>query len=188
METLIQFILTEFVNTGFILANPLLAIPALVGLGTSIYGGIKEGQTRKRMEQERAAWKQDNANWFNQEYHQDYTQRLDAQNTIRQMREEMDRQGKISEGRQVITGGTNDQALADLENRTKATSNVIASIGANAQNRKDRVMDQYRNRLQQIDALNYQTMGQEAESYGNLMANGLNTMGKMDWASIIGGK
>ena len=182
----------EYIFSGdYMMAFPLAAIGAGInlatGLGSAIYGGIMEGKERKKMEAERAAWKADNEAWYNQEYYKDYTQRLDVQNTIRKMREEMDRQGKISEGRQAVMGGTNEQQLAEMDARTKATSNVIADLGANAQQRKDRVMDQYRDRLHQIDTLNYQTMGERAQGYGNLLSNGLKSIGSTDWASIIGG-
>lgn len=192
MFTLIfQYITELFVsNSDTMMANPLLigaAIQGAIGLGTSIYGGIKEGQERKRMEAERAAWNQDNKNWYNQEYYKDFTDRLDTQNTMRLMREEADRQAKLAEGRQIVTGGTNDQALAELENRTKATSNMIANLGATDAQRKDKLTDAFRNRQHQINALNYQTMGDRAEGFGTLASNGIKSIGNIDWASIVKG-
>lgn len=162
-------------------------LPAILSAGQAIYGGISEGRKRRQMGNEMNKWNAENEALYNKEYHSDYTQRADVQNIIRQMREESDRNRKIDEGKQVITGGTPQQALASQDRRNKAMSNLFSNLAGQGARHKDNVQGRYLNRKYGLQGMKYDDMSQDAASSGNMMNNGIQGLLGSDWAGILGG-
>ena len=145
------------------------------GLATSLYGGYKAGQERKKMEEQVKGWEGENKAFYNSQALGDYTQRADAQNSIRQMREQLDRQTKRSANTAAITGGTVEQTAVAKDSANKALSDATSNISAVGQQFKDRVTDQYLGRKQQLQGIQYQNTAGKAGGYEGLMQTGLNT-------------
>ena len=65
-------------------------IPTIAGtaisLGSGIYGGIKAHKQRKEYDKRITQLQSDNDAWFKSNYYQDYTQRADSQNLLRNLR------------------------------------------------------------------------------------------------------
>ena len=100
------------------------AIGGIIGLGAGIYGAIKGGQERKRMEQYLNQQDAENKAWYNENAYSDYTQRTDTQNLIRSLRQNLDRQNKIASDTATVTGATPEQVAAQKER----SNNVIADV------------------------------------------------------------
>jgi hypothetical protein len=146
-----------------------------VGLATSLYGGWKAGKEQKKMDRQIRGWEADNKAFYNSRALGDYTQRADAQNALRQMREQLDRQSKRATNTQAITGGTIEQTAVSKDSANKALADATSNIAAVGQQFKDRVTDQYMGRKQQLQGMQYQNTAGKANSYENLMQSGLNT-------------
>lgn len=167
-------------------ANPLLmAIPAIAGLAQSVIGSVSEGKKRREMAREREDWNRENEAWYKKAYNEDYTRRADVQNTIKQMREEMDRQRKINDGRRVVTGGTHEQNLATQQVRNKAMGNLMGNLAGQGTRYKQGLENAYQSRRYGIQSLNYDTMKEQATSSNNLLYGGLKGLAETDWQGIV---
>lgn len=183
IDNLLRNDVTILAQAGLTVAS--IAIPALMNLTQSIVGANKEAKERKRMEKQRAAWNAENEAWYNSDYYGDFTQRLDVQNALKKMRDEMDRQTKLESSRQAVTGATDEVKLAGMDSRNKALSGVIGNIAASGEQYKEAAKNRYRNRKYNIDMLDYNTLIQNAQSGNNAFYNGLTGLGSIDWTSIF---
>lgn len=145
------------------------------GLVTSLFGGIKAGQERKKMDRAIGGMEAENKAFYNSQALGDYTQRADAQNVIRQMREQLDRQTKRAANTAAITGGTVEQTAVAKDSANKALADATANIGAIGQQFKDRVTDRYLQRKNNLSMMRLNQMQNQATGWENLMQTGLNT-------------
>lgn len=155
--------------------DPITLGLAGVGLGTSLFGQWKAGKERKKMNNQIGQWEGENKAFYNSRALGDYTQRSDAQNAIRQMREQLDRQTKRATNTQAITGGTVEQTAVAKDSANKALADATSNIAAVGQQFKDKVTDQYLNRKNQLGMMKYDTMKGNAQSGEALAQTGLNT-------------
>lgn len=162
-------------------------IPAALNLVSSGVGAINEGKKRRQMNQRLNEMKDENQAFFNQDYYGDYTQRADAQNVIRQMRDALKEQSKRDEGSAVVTGATIESQAANKEARNKAMSNLFGNLGAMGEQFKERAKNRYLARKSALEGMEYDNILQDAQSSGNLLQNGLQGLASTDWASILGG-
>ena len=171
--------------------DPITLGLAGVGVASSLFGGYKAGKERKKMSNQIKSWESENKAFYNSRALGDYTQRADAQNAIRQMREQLDRQTKRATATAAITGGTVEQTAAAKDSANKALADATSNIAAVGQQFKDRITDQYLGRKQQLQGMQYQNTAGKAASYENLMQSGLNTaagaLGTIDGITSTGG-
>ncbi len=146
-----------------------------VALGSAIFGGVKAGQQRRKMERYLNEQEADNRVWYNANALSDYTQRADTQNLMKQLRDNMKRQNKAAAGSAVVTGATVEQQAAQKENSNKVISDTFSNIGALGQRWKDNITNQYLARKQNIANQRMGMTGQSAASYEGLMGSGINT-------------
>lgn len=162
-------------------------LPIIANLAQTGYGAIQEGQQRKLMAGERKKWGAENEALFNEDYYSDYTQRAEAQNVIRQMRNQQKKADKVDQNVAAVTGATPEAINAGKERRNKAMTDVYANIAANAMQYKDRAKGRYLSRKAQLQGMEYDTMNQTAISANNVMSNGLKGLATTDWAGIVSG-
>jgi len=162
------------------------AVQAAAGLASGIMGGIKGAKARREMNNLLNEQEDKNQAWYNANAYSDYTQRADAQNLMRNLREGLDRQNKRAAGMAVITGGTVEQQAMQKEQTNNIISDTYANLGAAGQQFKDRITDRY---LSRGDALTGKRLGMfeaEAASGDALMASGINQIGSAG-SSMMGG-
>ena len=166
---------------------PLLALPAVASLASTVYGGIQARKARGEMKKTRQKWNAENESMYNQDYYSDFTQRADSQNLIKGMRDEQRDQNKIDQNTAVVTGATPEVQNAAKERRNKAMTSVFGTIGAQGQAWKDRAKDRYVSRKMNLQNMEYDDQNQNAVSANQMIANGITGMGQTDWAGIMGG-
>lgn len=155
--------------------DPITIGLGVAGLASSLYGGYKAGQERKKMKSELGAMEAENKALYNTQALGDYTQRADSQNVLRQMRNQLDRQTKRAANTQAITGGTVEQVAVQKDSANKALADATAHIGAIGAQFKDRVTDRYINRKNQLSMMKMNLASQDAQGWEGLMQTGLNT-------------
>ena len=185
--TIIQFIVEMLTRQSDAVAAWVQFIPAALSLVTAGVGAVQEGRKRREMAAKMKGWGADNEAWYNKNYNQDYTQRADSQNVLRQMREEMDRQNKITANTAAITGATNDAVLARKNQNNKTMAGVFSNMAAQGARYKDNVDRQYRYRKQNLEGMEYDELAQSAQSSNQLFQNGISGLAGTDWAGIVGG-
>jgi len=148
-----------------------------VGLLGSLFGGNKAAQERKKMERYLTQQEGENTAWYNANALSDYTQRADTQNLMKQLRDNLSQQNKIASNMAIVTGATPEQQAVQKELSNKVISDTYSNIGAMGQQWKDRVTNQYMARKNMFSGQRMGMMEGAANSYENLMNNGLNMMG-----------
>lgn len=127
-------------------------ISGAMGLGSSIFGGIKAAramrQARNRINQQR----DQNQAWFDREYNQDATRRADAQRVLSITEQAIRDRNKAAAGQQAVLGGTDESLAAARQAGSQAVANAAAGIAAQGASRKDRIAAQYQARDQQLQS------------------------------------
>jgi hypothetical protein len=152
-------------------------IGAGVGLLGGIYGGIKAGQERKKMERYLTGQEQQNEAWYNANALSDYTQRGDTLALMRNLRENLKKQNRSATNTAVVTGATPEQQAIQKELSNEVISDTYSNIGAMGQRWKDSILDRYMQRKDNFSNQRVGMMNQSANSYENLMNNGFNMTG-----------
>jgi hypothetical protein len=152
-------------------------ISGTLGLAGGIYGAVKAGQERRKMEQFLSGQEAQNTAEYNKDFYGDYTQRADTQALIQSMRDQMLQRTKQAESTAAITGATPEAIAAERASQNKAMTDTYSRISAMGQAYKDYVSDQYRARRDQLSGLRYNEMEKSAQSYENLMSTGLGALG-----------
>jgi hypothetical protein len=152
-------------------------ISSIWGGITAIGAGHNAGMKRKEIEDTLGSMRGENQAWYDANALSDYTQRADAQNLMRQLREGLKKRTKAAQQSAVVTGATVEQQAVEKEATNKAISDTFANIGSMGQQWKDNITNRYLARKQQLDGLHMGLMDKEATSWENLMQTGLNTMG-----------
>lgn len=152
-------------------------IQSAVGLGQSVYSGIKAGQDRKAGEAMQAKQEADNESWFNKEYYTDYTKRADSQNLLKRLKETTDTNNKQNEMTAAITGATNESIQAGRNANNKVVSDTFGNLAAMGARYKDNVMQTYMGRKDNLSRQAYNSLMQKAQSNETGMYNGINQVG-----------
>lgn len=153
------------------------AIGTAVGLGSSIYGGIKAGQERKRMAKYLSGEKSDNEAWYNKNYYSDYTQRADTQNLMKNLRDNLKKNNEVASQTATITGATPEAQAVQKEQSNKVITDTTSNVAAMGAQHKERIQNQYMGRKAQLGSQEYGEMEGAAQGYENLMGNGIKAMG-----------
>lgn len=131
-------------------------IGAAGGLASSIWGGVQASKAAKKANDELAAQRQKNEDWYRRRYNEDYTQSAEAQAAMTKARELAQEQMKAARGVAAVIGGTEAGVAAQQQAANKMLSDTMSGIAQNATARKDAVESQY---LQTENALSQQQQG-----------------------------
>ncbi|MDR0713712.1 MAG: hypothetical protein LBF89_05580 [Bacteroidales bacterium] len=159
-----------------------------VGILTGLYGAYKAKKEKKKIEDLLNQQKADNQAWYNANALGDYTQRADAQNLLRNLRENLDRQNKITANTAVVTGATPEQQAVQKEQANKVIADTYANLGAMGQQYKDKVTDQYLNRKYAIENGQMGMMNDSLNNYSTLFNNSMTQLADSFKTSGGGGK
>lgn len=131
-------------------------IGAAGGLASSIWGGVQASKAAKKANDELAAQRQKNEDWYRRRYNEDYTQSAEAQAAMTKARELAQEQMKAARGTAAVMGGTEAGVAAQQQAANKMLADTMSGIAQNATARKDAVESQY---LQTENALSQQQQG-----------------------------
>ena len=151
-------------------------VSGAVGLGGALFGGRKAAKKRREMNRLLNQQEAENTAWYNANALSDYTQRADAQNLMKQLRDNLGRQNKRAENMAVVTGATPEQQAVQKEQSNKVISDTFSNLVAMGQQWKDQITNRYLARKENIANQRIGMMGQSAQSYENLMGSGLNML------------
>lgn len=124
---------------------------AAVGIGSSIFGGIKSARAARKAKRRLEQSKRDNEAWYNRRYNEDATQRADAQRILRKTQDIIRERNRQAAATQAVTGGSEESVAATREANANALADTASAINANADARKDNIEQQYRARANELD-------------------------------------
>jgi hypothetical protein len=153
------------------------AIGGVIGLGGALLGSSKASKEQKRIEALLNQQQTDNQAWYNANALGDYTQRADAQNMLRNLRENLARQNKAAANTAVVTGATPEQQAVQQEQSNKVIADTYANIGAMGQQYKDRITEQYLARKSALESSQLGMMNDSLSNYSTLFNNSIGQIG-----------
>ena len=173
------------------------AIGGLTGLGGALFGANRANRAsreRKRINALIDRQKAENQAWYNANALGDYTQRADAQNLLRNLRENLSRQTKEAANTAVVTGATPEQQAVQKEQANRVIADTYANLGAMGQQYKDRITERYLERKYAIENVQAGMMkddlNNDLKNYSTLFNNSLGLLGNsaVAFADSLGGK
>lgn len=151
-------------------------IAAGIGGLVSLFGGISAANRRRKQQNYLTQQERANQTWYDANALSDYTQRADAQNLMKQLREGLRKENRRAAGSAVVTGATPEVQALQKEASGKVVSDTMANIGAMGQRWKDGITNQYLARKDNLAAQRMQLMGGQAQAAEGLASTGLNFM------------
>lgn len=146
-----------------------------MGLAAGLFGGIKAAKMRKKQNKLLDNYEADVTGTFNKEYNADYMQRSDNQSALRQQQEAIKDQNRTAQNTAVITGATPETLALQKQNNMRSLADTVSQIARNASAYKTNILNNYQNQKAGIMDKRNAALGQQAQNYSNLMANGVNT-------------
>ena len=152
------------------------AMNTVVGLANNIRGGQQMKKERKRMDNYFNQLDTDNEMWYNANAQSDYTQRADAQNLLRNLRENLQTQNQAANNMAVVTGMSMEQQAVQKAQANKAIADTYANIGVMGQQWKDNITNQYLQRKDNVANQRIDMMNNTVKTYENMMNQGAEQM------------
>lgn len=160
-------------------------ISGAAGLIGGVIGGIGAGKARKKAQAALNAEKKANENVFNRDYYSDAMTRSDNASLMRNLRTLLDDQTKKTNASAAVTGATPELQAAQKAAANQTLANAAGNISALNSRYKDNVMNRYMNQRNNLSAQQQGIHQQAAQSWSNMMSNGLNLATQS--AGAIGG-
>jgi hypothetical protein len=117
-----------------------------------IAGGIAKRKAARQQTALLDRQMKDNENWYQRRYNEDSTQRADAQNSLRIMREAMNSHTKQATASAAVTGATDESLALQKASANVAIGNTVANIAAAGDARKDAIEQQYMDNRSRLNA------------------------------------
>lgn len=173
---------------GFVMAEPISIISAVIGAGTAIAGGITGGisaDKAKRAQRDRERTQQES---LMADINQDWLNRSENRQFLKQLKEQYQEQTKANNRMNIVTGATEEQKLAQEEGKNKQFANVFGKMAQGASNFIDNRKAQYQAQQDTNSTLWQKIYANESEMGANLLDNGANfaansleVLGNLDW-------
>lgn len=121
-----------------------------LGIGASIFGGVKASQAMKGVKSNLEQQRSDNQNWYDRRYNEDATQRADAQRILTQTAEAIKQRNKAAAGTAAVMGGNAESVAAEKAANAQAMADAASKIAVAGEARKDNIEQQYQQRDQAL--------------------------------------
>ena len=122
------------------------AIGGALKVGGAIFGGISQARAAKKIKQNIENQQKENQDWYDRRYNEDMTQRADAVALINRTEENIRNRNKNAAATAAVMGGTNEALAAQRAANNAALTDTMSQIAVTADQRKDAIENQYRNR------------------------------------------
>lgn len=136
-------------------------------IGGSIFGGISQARSAKKVRESIEGQQQENQDWYDRKYNEDMTQRADAVRLLNLTEESIRNRNKNAAATAAVMGGTNEALAAQRAANNSAMTDTISQIAVAADARKDAIENQYRSRNAD---LNEKLNANEAQKAANVAA------------------
>lgn len=185
METLIELLIG---NSGYMTAALMTimgAISAAIGAASAIAGGIKAGQSAADAKLKLGESEAKQAGKYLTDYNQDFTNRSDYLNYMRQLSNKMKQQQENNNRMNIVQGATPEVLTAQNQTLANAYANATSEFAKKASDKRDAIKDKYYNTQKEYDKMWMGIDQQEMKNWSNLATNGLGMIG--NGFSAIGG-
>lgn len=167
--------------------------PVIIAAGISalsqLAGNYMSSKANEDAQAEREAYlarrKDEEQSWYDRNYLADPTQRADAQRAINMVSEELKKRSRSTAGRAAMGGATEEAVAQERANDSQAMADVIGTIAAEGEKRKEAVDAQHHANMQNLDDMQFNLQQQEAARKAQNMQAAMASAGSLA-ASIAG--
>ena len=149
----------------------------LLGIGSSIFGGIAGARAAKKQQKAIEEQQRKNEEWYNRRYNEDATQRADAIRMLNQTRDFIKKRNKQAEGVAAVMGTPASAVAVEKANNNAIMGDVTSQIIANNEARKDMIEqsymdrdDKYQEQLNQINQNKVNSISQAVAGAANVFS------------------
>ncbi len=154
-------------------------IGAAASIGSALYSGIKSAQATKKAKRNIEKQKAENAAWYNRRYHEDGTQRADAQRILRKTQDVIKNRNKQAAATQAVVGGTEESVAATKEANANSLAETASAINAQADARKDNIEQSFRQTETNLNNQLNNIETERAKNIANAGAQAVSAMGQL---------
>ncbi len=147
---LADFFRAQLMPQGVMLGFIGAIVSGASSLANGIFGGITASKAERDQLKAIRRARSENRNWYDRRYNEDATQRADAQRMLSRTNEAIAARNRAAAGKRAVMGGTDASLASTQQANANAMGQAVADITVNAQNRKDDIEAQYRERDQQL--------------------------------------
>ena len=153
-------------------------ISAGLGLASSIYGGIKASQAMKNVKANLEEQQKRNEDWYNRRYNEDVTQRADTQRLLTIAAENIKNRNRGAAGRAAVMGGSQAALAAERAANNQTLADITGNIAANADERRDRIEQQYQQRQAGLESQLNQLESNKANAITQAVTGAASSLGE----------
>lgn len=118
-------------------------IGTILGIGSSIFGGIMGAKAAKDHEKAIKEQQQKNERWFNRKYNEDATQRADAMLMLQKTKDFIKERNKQAEGVAAVMGTPASAVAVEKAKNNAIIADTTSQIIADNEARKDMIEQTY---------------------------------------------
>lgn len=155
-----------------IIAGISAGIGALGALG-GMFGSRRAAEREQRELENRAA---KNEAWYHRNYYGDYLNSVEATNAIRRVKDTLAERSQMARARQVVAGGTPEQAVAAEQEYAKSMADVIGNLAAQGEAYKRDVDARKAQMDAEVGGQRQAIASQQQAANASLMGAGLNAV------------
>lgn len=119
-------------------------IGGVVSAAGSIFGGMKASEAMRGVKGRIEEQRRSNRAWYERRANEDATQRADAQRVLAKTEEAVMNRNRALAGSSAVMGGTVEGEMAARAANSEALAEAASRIAASADDRRDRIDEQYR--------------------------------------------
>lgn len=150
----------------------------------SIYGGIKNSDSMRRIREALRRRQAENQAWYDRRYNEDATQRASAQALLQRTEDAIRKRNQIAAGQAAVGGATESAIAAAKEANNQTYADAVSRINADADARKDKIESDYRSTKSalegQVDELNLRKAQNIAEATKGVISAAGNIASSLD--------
>ena len=161
---------------------PLLLVGLAVGAAGMIGSAVKNKEAKdqvKDMQAKQNARQAENKAWYRSSQAEDYLQTAEAQRILKQQRDALDRERRITTSSAAVTGATPGAVAASKAASTRSMATTLSNLAAMGDQVKARKEAQYfaredsiDNRQSELDRMRVGITQQESQNWSNLSQQG----------------
>lgn len=149
----------------------------LLGLASSIFGGIAGARAARKQQKAIEEQRKKNEEWYNRRYNEDATQRADAVRMLEKTKDFIKERNKRAEGVAAVMGTPASAVAVEKAENNAIIGDTTSQIVANNEARKDMIEqtylerdDKYQEQLNKINQNKVNSISQAVEGAANVFS------------------
>ena len=152
-------------------------IGAGIGLGSSIFGGIKAARAARDQKEAIDRMNADNEAWYNRNYYANYMDSTEARAAMKRVEDTLRRRSQQTSAQAAVSGATPEQVVAQQQADSRVVGDVATNLASQSTAIKRQVDAQNQANKNAINRMRMEQMALDESGAGAAMQSGINLIG-----------